>query len=77
MQNVRKIDAGGHPIVYAERIEDPALPTALIYGHYDVQPVDPEALWTTPPLNRTSGTAGSTPVAPATIKAKCSCICGL
>lgn len=50
LDKVRKIDAGGHPIVYAERIEDPALPTVLIYGHYDVQPVDPEALWTTPPF---------------------------
>ncbi len=38
----------GHPIVYGERIEDPALPTVLVYGHYDVQPPDPLNLWTTP-----------------------------
>jgi len=39
-----------HPIVYAERIEHPGAPTALIYGHYDVQPVDPVHRWTTPPF---------------------------
>lgn len=38
----------GHPIVYGERIEDPALPTILVYGHYDVQPPDPLELWTSP-----------------------------
>lgn len=38
----------GHPIVYGERIQDPALPTVLVYGHYDVQPPDPLNLWTTP-----------------------------
>jgi acetylornithine deacetylase/succinyl-diaminopimelate desuccinylase-like protein len=31
----------GHPIVYAEKIVDPSLPTILTYGHYDVQPADP------------------------------------
>ncbi len=39
-----------HPIVYAERIDQPGRPTALIYGHYDVQPIDPIDLWTTPPF---------------------------
>ena len=39
-----------HPIVYAEKIIDESLPTVLIYGHYDVQPVDPLELWTTPPF---------------------------
>ncbi|MGM0479315.1 MAG: dipeptidase [Bacteroidota bacterium] len=38
----------GHPIVYAEKIVDPALPTVLVYGHYDVQPADPVELWDTP-----------------------------
>ena len=38
----------GNPIVYAEKIIDPNLPTVLVYGHYDVQPADPLALWTTP-----------------------------
>ncbi|MEY4629117.1 MAG: hypothetical protein RLZZ595_1443, partial [Bacteroidota bacterium] len=35
----------GHPIVYGEKITDPALPTVLVYGHYDVQPADPLDLW--------------------------------
>ena len=39
-----------HPVVFAERIEDPALPTVLIYGHYDVQPPDPIDLWETDPF---------------------------
>jgi acetylornithine deacetylase/succinyl-diaminopimelate desuccinylase-like protein len=38
----------GHPVVYAEKIVDPSLPTLLVYGHYDVQPPDPLDLWTTP-----------------------------
>jgi acetylornithine deacetylase/succinyl-diaminopimelate desuccinylase-like protein len=35
----------GHPIVYAEWLKAPDRPTVLIYGHYDVQPVDPLNLW--------------------------------
>jgi acetylornithine deacetylase/succinyl-diaminopimelate desuccinylase-like protein len=40
----------GHPIVYAEKIIDPSLPTVLVYGHYDVQPADPLNLWHSPPF---------------------------
>jgi acetylornithine deacetylase/succinyl-diaminopimelate desuccinylase-like protein len=40
----------GHPIVYAEHLEAAGKPTALIYGHYDVQPVDPLDLWDSPPF---------------------------
>lgn len=40
----------GHPIVYAEKIVDPSLPTVLTYGHYDVQPPDPLDLWTSGPF---------------------------
>jgi acetylornithine deacetylase/succinyl-diaminopimelate desuccinylase-like protein len=38
----------GYPIVYGESIIDPALPTVLVYGHYDVQPPDPLDLWESP-----------------------------
>jgi acetylornithine deacetylase/succinyl-diaminopimelate desuccinylase-like protein len=41
----------GHPIVWGERIEDPNLPTVLVYGHYDVQPVDPVELWEFSPFD--------------------------
>ncbi len=40
----------GHPIVYGEKIIDPALPTVLVYGHYDVQPPDPLDLWDSGPF---------------------------
>ncbi len=40
----------GHPIVYGEKIIDAALPTVLVYGHYDVQPADPLNLWHSPPF---------------------------
>jgi len=40
----------GYPIVYAEKIIAPSLPTVLVYGHYDVQPADPLELWTSGPF---------------------------
>jgi acetylornithine deacetylase/succinyl-diaminopimelate desuccinylase-like protein len=40
----------GHPIVYGEKMIDPALPTVVVYGHYDVQPADPLELWDSPPF---------------------------
>lgn len=43
-------ETAGYPIVYAERIIDPSLPTVLVYGHYDVQPADPLDLWDSPPF---------------------------
>jgi acetylornithine deacetylase/succinyl-diaminopimelate desuccinylase-like protein len=41
----------GHPIVYGEWLGAPGKPTVLIYGHYDVQPVDPIDLWNHPPFD--------------------------
>lgn len=40
----------GHPIIYGEKMIDPKLPTVIVYGHYDVQPVDPLNLWDNPPF---------------------------
>lgn len=49
-ETAEAIPTEGHPIVYAELIVDPALPTVLVYGHYDVQPPDPLELWDSPPF---------------------------
>jgi len=51
MKEVRKYETAGHPIVYAENLEaGPGAPTVMVYGHYDVQPVDPLELWDSPPF---------------------------
>ena len=39
-----------HPVVVANKIISPQLPTVLVYGHYDVQPVEPLDLWKSPPF---------------------------
>ena len=49
--NVQIFPTDGHPIVYAEKIIDPSLPTVLVYGHYDVQPADPYELWDSDPFD--------------------------
>jgi len=41
----------GHPIIVARGPRKAGRPTVLIYGHYDVQPVDPLDLWRRPPFN--------------------------
>ena len=53
MNNVQIFETPGHPIVYSEWLGAPGAPTVLFYGHYDVQPVDPVNLWTSPPFEST------------------------
>ena len=43
-------ETAGFPLVYAEKMIDPAKPTVVVYGHYDVQPADPLNLWDSPPF---------------------------
>lgn len=49
-QRAELLPTEGHPSLYAELTVDSALPTALIYGHHDVQPVDPLEEWVSPPF---------------------------
>ncbi len=53
MQKVQLFPTAGSPIVYGEGLGVPSSPTVLIYGHYDVQPVDPINLWKTDPFTPT------------------------
>src|SRR5687767_1561275 len=53
LQNVRLEETKGNPIVYGEWLGAEGAPTILFYGHYDVQPVDPVNLWTSPPFEAT------------------------
>ncbi|MBO9607657.1 MAG: dipeptidase [Paenibacillaceae bacterium] len=50
MEHVTIRETNGNPIVYADHLHAPGKPTLLIYGHYDVQPVDPLHLWSSPPF---------------------------
>jgi acetylornithine deacetylase/succinyl-diaminopimelate desuccinylase-like protein len=50
MTRVDVIPTALHPIIYAERIFDPSKPVILVYGHYDVQPVDPIEEWLSDPF---------------------------
>ena len=47
---VEIIEGEGHPLIYAQWLTDDAQPTLLIYGHFDVQPVDPLEEWRKPPF---------------------------
>src|SRR6476619_2597743 len=40
LEHAEAVETGGHPIVYADGLHAPNAPTVLVYGHYDVQPVD-------------------------------------
>jgi acetylornithine deacetylase/succinyl-diaminopimelate desuccinylase-like protein len=53
MENVRLLETEGHPMVYADWLHAEGKPTALCYGHYDVQPPDPLDEWLTPPFEPT------------------------
>jgi acetylornithine deacetylase/succinyl-diaminopimelate desuccinylase-like protein len=50
---VEWIETAGLPIIFAEWTHAAHAPTALVYGHYDVQPPDPLDEWTTPPFEPT------------------------
>jgi len=51
LEHVEVIETSSHPLVYGDWLHAAKdQPTVLIYGHYDVQPVDPLDLWTTPPF---------------------------
>jgi len=50
MENVEIMETGAHPFVYADWLHAPGKPTVAIYGHYDVQPVDPLDQWVSPPF---------------------------
>lgn len=52
-ERVELIATQGHPLVYGEWMQASGKPTLLIYGHYDVQPVDPIELWHSPPFEPT------------------------
>ena len=49
-ENVEICPTAGYPVVYGEKMIDPAKPTVLVYGHYDVQPPDPLDLWHSAPF---------------------------
>jgi acetylornithine deacetylase/succinyl-diaminopimelate desuccinylase-like protein len=50
LEHVEVMPTGGHPVVYGDWLHADGRPTILIYGHFDVQPIDPLALWTDPPF---------------------------
>jgi acetylornithine deacetylase/succinyl-diaminopimelate desuccinylase-like protein len=50
-KNVKVFPTAGHPVVYGQMLDaGTKAPTILVYGHYDVQPVDPLDLWQTGPF---------------------------
>ena len=50
IEHVEVAETGGHPVVYGDWLHAAGAPTVLVYGHYDVQPVDPLDQWTSPPF---------------------------
>ncbi len=50
LEHVEVSPTAGHPVVYGDWLHAEGAPTVLVYGHYDVQPVDPLELWVRPPF---------------------------
>jgi acetylornithine deacetylase/succinyl-diaminopimelate desuccinylase-like protein len=53
VEHVEVAETGGHPVVYGDWLHAEGAPTVIVYGHYDVQPVDPLDLWRHPPFEPT------------------------
>ena len=53
LEGVIVMETEGHPVVCGQWLHAGERPTVLIYGHFDVQPVDPVELWTHPPFEPT------------------------
>lgn len=51
LENAEVFETEGHPVVYADWLHAEGKPTVLVYGHYDVQPVDPLNLWESAPFD--------------------------
>ena len=51
LERAEILETAGNPVAYGEWLGAPGKPTIAIYGHYDVQPVDPIELWTSPPFD--------------------------
>jgi len=51
IEGVRILPTGGHPVAYGEWLHAAGKPTAMIYGHFDTQPVDPIDRWSHPPFD--------------------------
>jgi acetylornithine deacetylase/succinyl-diaminopimelate desuccinylase-like protein len=51
LEHARLLETGGNPIVYGDWLHAADAPTVLVYGHYDVQPSEPDELWTSPPFD--------------------------
>lgn len=51
LQDVKTIPTKNQPVVFGQWLHAKGQPTVLVYGHYDVQPVDPLELWHTKPFD--------------------------
>jgi acetylornithine deacetylase/succinyl-diaminopimelate desuccinylase-like protein len=50
IEDIQVLPTGGHPVVCGQWLHASGAPTILIYGHFDVQPIDPIDLWSQPPF---------------------------